>query len=75
MHIKHYHPELKSLLVVVPKVLDFAYARTVGDLPSTAVMPRSSHAPSTQVSTSSTTSTPSMRKSFTPQIVLKKPSK
>ena len=40
MHIKHYHPELKSLLVVVPKVLDLAYARTVSDLPSTASQPR-----------------------------------
>lgn len=40
MHIKHYHPELKEQMDVVPQVLDYAYARYVNDLPSTASMIR-----------------------------------
>jgi hypothetical protein len=40
MHIKHYHPELKMQMDVVPQVLDYAYARYVNDLPSTASMIR-----------------------------------
>ncbi|CAB3366649.1 Hypothetical predicted protein [Cloeon dipterum] len=53
MHIKHYHPELKEQMDVVPQVLDYAYARYINDLPSTASMirnftnPPASSAPST----------------------------
>ena len=49
MHVKHYHPELRSYYASTPNVADLAYARTItsskdakDDVTEAAVKPRSS---------------------------------
>ncbi|XP_059478568.1 PHD finger protein 20 isoform X2 [Neocloeon triangulifer] len=61
MHIKHYHPELKEQMDVVPQVLDYAYARYIGDLPSTASMIRNFSNPHTSSASSNSSNAPKKR--------------